>query len=87
MAEWREYVKAEKERRLTEIITQEKLKEEPTREFIENAFRDGVVRTSGTNIDKLLPPMSHFGNNNRAVKKQTVIEKLKNFFELFFGIA
>ncbi len=52
-----------------------------------NAFRDGELRIAGTEIDKLLPPISRFGGGNRAKKKQTVIDKLKAFFEKYFGIG
>ena len=87
MVEWREYVAQEKERQLTEIIRDENLKENETRQFMEIAFRDGAVKTTGTDIDKLLPPMSRFGGGNRAEKKQGVIAKLPGFFERFFGIG
>ena len=87
MIEWRQYVAAEKERQLVEIIQEENLKEAETRKFIEVAFRDGSVKTTGTDIDKLMPPMSRFGGGNRAEKKQGVIAKLMQFFERFFGIG
>ena len=87
MTEWRGYVADEKEKELVAIIQSEKLKEEETRRFIENAFRDGEIKTTGTDIDKLMPPVSRFGGGNRAAKKQTIIDKLKAFFERFFGIA
>ena len=52
-----------------------------------NAFRDGAIRTTGTDIDKILPAMSRFGGGNRQEKKKkTVIEKLKAFFEKYFGV-
>ena len=86
MLEWREFVADEKERQLAEIISDEKLKDEETRRFMESAFRDGEVKTTGTDIDKLMPPISRF-SGSRAEKKQTVIEKLKTFFERFFGIG
>jgi len=34
-----------------------------------------------------MPPVSRFGGGNRAVKKQSVIDKLKAFFEKFFGVG
>ena len=34
-----------------------------------------------------MPPVSRFGGGNRAKKKQTIIEKLKAFFEKYFGIG
>lgn len=68
-------------------IRDENLKENETRQFMEISFRDGAVKTTGTDIDKLLPPMSRFGGGNRAEKKQGVIAKLLGFFERFFGIG
>lgn len=85
--EWHSYVAEEREKELVRIITEEKLKEEETRHFIENAFRDGEIKTTGTDIDKLMPPVSRFGGGNRTAKKQTVIDKLKDFFNRFFGIS
>ena len=87
MTEWRTYVAAEKERELTAIIEEEKLKPDETRKFIENAFRDGSVKTTGTDIDKIMPPVSRFGSGNREEKKQGIITKLLKFFERFFGIG
>ena len=87
MTEWRTYVAEEKERELTAIIEEEKLKPDETRKFIENAFRDGSVKTTGTDIDKIMPPVSRFGGGNREEKKQGVISKLLKFFERFFGIG
>ncbi len=87
MAEWNFYVAEERERELVQIINDEKLKEDEARKFVANAFRDGEIKTTGTDIDKLLPPTSRFGGGNRTAKKQTVIDKLKAFFERFFGIG
>ena len=87
MAEWHGFVAEQREKELVQIIQEERLKEPETRKFLENAFRDGEVKTTGTDIDKLLPPVSRFGGGGRAGKKQTVIDKLKGFFERFFGIG
>ena len=87
MTEWHEYVNEKREEELVQIIKDEKLKESETRKFIKNAFRDGEIRTIGTDIDKLMPPVSRFGGGNRSVKKQGIIDKLKAFFEKFFGIG
>ena len=87
MAEWHDYVAEKREEELVQIIRDEKLKEPETRKFIENAFRDGEIKTTGTDIDKLMPPVSRFGSGNRATKKQGVIDKLKSFFEKFFGVG
>ena len=87
MLEWRTFVAEEKERQLVAIIQEENLKDDETRRFMASAFRDGSVKTTGTDIDRLMPPISRFGGGNRAAKKQTVIEKLKGFFNRFFGIG
>ena len=87
LLEWRTFVAEEKEKQLAAIIEEENLKEQETRHFMEHAFRDGSVRTTGTDIDKLMPPISRFGGGNRAEKKQTIIDKLQAFFERFFGIG
>lgn len=87
MTEWHDYVAEQRENDLVTIIKEEKLKEEETRRFLENSFREGEVKTVGTDIEKLLPPVSRFGGGNRAKKKQGVIEKLKNFFEKYFGVG
>lgn len=84
--DWKEFVKQQKETDLTTLISDEKLKEDETRKFIENAFRDGTVKTTGTDIDKLMPATSRFGGGNRAAKKQGIIEKLKEFFDKYFGL-
>lgn len=83
---WREYVQRRKAEELQEIIESEHLKPEETEKFIESSFRDGQVRTTGTDIDKILPPMSRFGSGNRKEKKKTVIEKIRTFFERYFGL-
>lgn len=86
MAEWRSFLAEEKEKELMEIITSENLKEEETRKFIEDCFKNGKVKTTGTDIDKILPPIRLFGGGNRQEKKQIVIEKITVFFDHFYGL-
>lgn len=83
---WRDFVSAKKEQELDVIIQEEKLKPEETHKFMEDSFEAGEIKTTGSDIDKLLPPVSRFGGGNRAKKKETVIEKLKNFFNMFFRV-
>lgn len=87
MTEWHDYVAEKQEEELIQIIKEEKLKEPETRKFIENAFRDGEIKTTGTDIDRLMPPISRFGGGSRTTKKQGVIDKLKSFFEKFFDVG
>ncbi|OLA94672.1 MAG: DEAD/DEAH box helicase [Candidatus Melainabacteria bacterium LEY3_CP_29_8] len=86
--DWKKFVVEQKEADLKQIIDDEKLKPEETKKFIDNSFRDGVIKTSGTDLDRLLPPMGLFGDagKKRQAKKQTIIEKLSKFFEKYLGL-
>lgn len=87
MDDWGKFVKEQKEIDLKKIINDENLNEEETRKFLDNAFRDGQVKTNGTDIEKILPPMRRFGGGNRTERKQTIIDKILKFFEKYFGIG
>ena len=87
MYEWHDYVVEMREKELVIIIEEERLKPVETRKFLENAFREGEVKTVGTDIDKIMPPVSRFGGGNRAAKKKTVIDRLKAYFDKFYGIG
>ncbi|PJI86657.1 type I restriction endonuclease subunit R [Luteimicrobium subarcticum] len=86
--EWRAYVAAKREAELTQIITDENLKSDETRAFVDAAFRDGQVRATGTAVATILPPVSRFARgSNHSAKKQTVVEKLTAFFDRFFDLT
>lgn len=86
--EWNEYVNEQCQKELEDIINEEHLRPKETKKFMEQAFEDGYVTTTGLAITKVLPPMPIFGggNVNREAKKNTVVEKLQNFFSKFFGL-
>ena len=85
--EFYQYVKKEKEKDLIQIIKDENLKEKETNDFITSCFEYGEIRTSGTDIDKILPPISRFSKQgNKIEKKQIVVEKLQSFFEKYSGL-
>ena len=86
LLEWNSYIAKQKESQLQEIIREENLNEAETRKFLEDSFRNGEIKTTGTDIDKIMPPVSRFCGS-RTKKKQTIIDKLKSFFERFFGIG
>ncbi len=86
MDDWQRYVKEQEEKDLQKLIEEENLNEKETRKFLGNSFRDGQVKTNGTDIEKILPPMRRFGGGNRAERKQTIIEKILKFFEKYFGL-
>ena len=87
MNDWTKFVREQKEQDLKALIEDENLNEEETRKFIDNSFRDGQVKTTGTDIEKILPPMRRFGGGNRNERKQTIIEKVLKFFEKYFGLS
>ena len=89
MAGWNNFVQRQREEDLVDIINSEKLKPEETRRFLEKAFADGEIKTTGTEITALMPPVSRFGGGgqDRSEKKQTVIDKLKEFFDKYFGVG
>ena len=50
-----------------------------------NSFRDGELKSSGTTFANILPPVSMF-SQERADTKENVLEILKRFFEKYFGV-
>lgn len=81
---WQQFVNQARDAEIKQIIQEFQLKEDNTRRLVENAFRDGVLKTTGTDVDRILPPMSRFGNA-RQEKKHRVLEKLRSFFDKYLG--
>jgi type I restriction enzyme R subunit len=86
--DWQSFVDEKKMEELDKIIADENLDKEETHKFINNAFRDGYVQTTGTGFTKILPPVSRFTpTGERTQKRETVLEKLKAFFNRFWDIS
>ena len=86
--EWINYVDEEKKAELNRIISDENLKEEETKTFINNSFKNGEIQAVGTAFAKILPPVSRFSpTGDLTKKKETVLEKLKVYFDRFFDIT
>lgn len=87
--DWHIFVEQQKETDLKRIIAEEKLKPEEAKRFIDNSFRDGTLKTAGTDFDRIMPAISRFGGGGsiRAEKKRSVIERLSGFFEKYLGVA
>lgn len=83
--DWQRYVSKQKESDLAELITSERLRPEEARKFIDNAFRDGTLKTIGTDLDKIMPPANPFDKRSRENKKG-IIERIKAFFEKYIGL-
>ena len=76
------------EHELEKIRTNENLDRDATYKFIKSAFRDGSVPVAGTAISEVLPPVSRFSpTGDRTKKRDSVLNKLTNFFERFFDIS
>jgi type I restriction enzyme R subunit len=87
-AQWQAFMAAKKVEELDRIIADENLNADETKAFVDNAFRDGSIPTTGTAITRILPPVSRFSKGNgHAAKKQTVLDKLAAFFERYFGLT
>ena len=85
---WIKFVEKKKKEELEKIIKEENLNPDETYKFIQNAFRDNSVATTGTAITKILPPVSRFSKDAvRTKKRKSVIEKLTRFFERFINIS
>jgi type I restriction enzyme R subunit len=86
--DWQSFASSKKVVELDRIISEENLDRDETYRFIESAFRDGTIQTSGTAITKIMPPVSRFtADQSRGKKRETVLDKLASFFNKFFDIS
>ena len=85
--DWKKFVDEQRENDLAAIINEEKLKTEETHKFIDNSFRDGVLKTTGTDIDVIMPAVSRFGGGNRGEKKKRVIDRLMAYYEKYVELV
>jgi len=86
--QWQAFVATKKFEELERIIAEENLSPEATRTFVADAFRDGILATTGTAITTILPPVSRFSKDgHHTSKKQSVLDKLGAFFERYFGLS
>jgi type I restriction enzyme, R subunit len=87
-AQWKSFLAGRKTEELEEIIAGEGLNADEARSFIDNAFRDGAIPTSGVAITKIMPAVSRFAKGGEhASRKRTVMEKLTEFFERYYGLV
>ena len=88
-ADWEKYLAEAKERELSAIIEEEALDDAATREFMANAFVDGGVPESGTEVASLMTkkPSRFAPANAYAEMKAQVLDRLKTFFDRFNGLG
>lgn len=77
-----------------EISTTTETTEETTGVLEENTTAASTTQESnneetatGTDIDKIMPPVSRFGQSNRNTLKQRIIDALQKFFDKYFGLV
>ncbi len=85
--DWKKFVDEQREFELALIIEEEKLKTEETHKFMDNSFRDGVLKTTGTDIDAIMPAVSRFGGGNRGKRKKRVIDRLMAYYEKYVELV
>src|SRR5690606_2142277 len=86
--DWQNYVKEQKEAELNKIIEEERLKEEETKTFVDNSFKNGEIQSAGTSFAKILPPVSRFSpTGERTLIKERVLGRLKEYFDRYFNIS
>lgn len=85
---WVRYVEEQREAELAKLISEERLKEEPTRNLVEGAFRDGELPTLGRAVTDLLPPTRRFGGRSGGSTETLtrVTDKLRAYFDRFYTI-
>ena len=83
---WKAFADKQRKADLDAIIDEENLKSIETYHFVSNSFRDGTMKTTGTDIDAILPPVSRFGGGNRDEKKNRVIKRLMAYFDLYLDL-
>lgn len=86
--DWDKFVDEKKLEELDQIITEENLSKEEAYKFVNNAFCDGYIQATGTSLTKVLPPVSRFTpNGERTKKRETVLQRLRAFFNRFWDIS
>ena len=86
--DWQKFVDKKKVDVLEQIITDENLNRDEAYKFVQNAFRNGIVATTGTAITKVLPQVSRFSpTGERTTKRESVLGKLTSFLNKFFDIS
>ncbi|WP_138757675.1 type I restriction endonuclease subunit R [Modestobacter altitudinis] len=86
--QWRSFVEARRTAELEAIIGDEGLKPAEARAFVDHAFRDGAIPTSGTAVTRILPPVSRFApDGGHGETKRRVLARLGAFFERFLDLS
>jgi len=85
--QWKAFITQKREEELDSIILAEGLNPDATRKFIHDALRDGELKSTGTAVTRILPPVSRFSaDGSHGEKKQRVLAVLTDFLDRFLGL-
>ena len=84
MQEFYAFAKKQKEMKIEELISEEKLKGDAKR-FINNFIEKGTGKYAGVGLDSIMPPVSRRGGG-RTDKKQQILEKMRELAKVYVGI-
>jgi len=83
--DWIDFINKQSRDDLMAIINEEKLKEQETFNYMKRCFEYNEIKTTGTDLDSILPKVSIFGGG-RAKKKEVVLQKLTKYYEKYEGL-
>lgn len=86
LTDWQKFIAEELERELSEVIKEENLKPDETRILMQNSLHHGKIDSNGTDIDKIMPPVSRFDKDGYDVKKEKILAKLQRIFDKYYGV-
>ncbi len=84
-SDWTQYIEEQKEKDLSNLIISENLNEEKTLWFMSRSLTDGSMKTSGTDIDQVLPAIPRFRGNRDEIKNR-IISLMYEYFEKYSGV-
>lgn len=87
---WRDFLDSRRSAELEAIIQEERLIGDEARKFMDAAFKDGELQTSGTEITAILPRVSRFNpdpEQSMAAVKARVVKKLSAYFDRYADLV
>jgi type I restriction enzyme R subunit len=84
---WKLYIEQERESELASIIESENLDPVAAQKYVTQAFSDGELQLAGPALTNMLPPKNMFTpENEHGQQKASVLAKLQEYFDRFFGV-
>jgi len=81
-AQWQEFITTRSDAELGDLISAHGLRPEAARAFMKDACRSGEMRTSGTDIVRIMPPANPFADDSESAKGR-IVEALQEHFDRF----